>query len=69
MLAVSGVLTFLAAWRLLVRISGVAGRFDLSIQGHGWGQYGGFAQVEVFTWLRPGIYLMIAAEFWRLWRA
>ena len=60
MLAVSGVIALLGAWRLLVRVSGVAARFGLPIQGHGWGQYGGFAKVEVFTWLQPGTYLMIA---------
>lgn len=57
----SGVLIFLAAWRLLVRVSAVASRFDLPIQGHGWGSLGGFAVVEVWTWLRPGIYLMVLA--------
>jgi hypothetical protein len=60
MLALSGVLALLGAWRLLIRVSGVAARFGLPIQGHGWGQYGGFARVEVFTWLQPGTYLMIA---------
>jgi hypothetical protein len=60
LLAISGVLALLGAWRLLVRVSEVAARFNLPIQGHGWGTYGGFAHVEVFTWLEPGTYLMIA---------
>jgi hypothetical protein len=59
MLAVSGVLVLLAAWRLLARVTGVAARFGLPIQGHGWGQYGGFAKVEVWTWLQPGVFLAI----------
>ncbi len=58
---VSGVLIFLSAWRLLVRVSTVAARFDLPIQGHGWGSLGGFAVVEVWTWLRPGLYLILLA--------
>jgi len=61
MLAVSGVLTFLAAWRFAARMAEVAGRFDLSIQGYGRGSFGGFAKVDVWTWLRPGIYLIIIA--------
>jgi hypothetical protein len=60
LLGVSGVLVLLASWRLLVRVAGVAARFDLPIQGHGWGNYGGFASVEVWTWLRPGLYLIVA---------
>lgn len=60
MLIVSGLLALLGTWRLLIRVTGVAARFGLPIQGHGWGQYGGFARVEVFTWLQPGTYLMIA---------
>jgi hypothetical protein len=59
--AASGVLIFLATWRLLVRVSSVAARFDLPIQGHGRGSLGGFAVVEVWTWLRPGLYLMAVA--------
>jgi hypothetical protein len=61
MLIVSGVLTFLAAWRFAARMADVAGRFDLSIQGYGRGSFGGFAKVEVWTWLQPGIYLIIIA--------
>ena len=58
-LAVSGVLTFLAAWRFAARMAEVAGRFSLSIQGYGRGSFGGFAKVDVWTWLRPGMYLII----------
>jgi hypothetical protein len=59
MLAISGVLTFLVAWRFIARMAEVAGRFDLTVQGYGRGSFGGFAKVDVWTWLRPGIYLII----------
>lgn len=59
MLFVSSLLVFLASWRLLARVGGVAARFKLPIQGHGWGEYGGFAHVEVWTWLQPGLYLIL----------
>ena len=58
MLAVAGVLTFLAVWRFVARIADVADRFHLGIQGHGIGSLGGFAKVEVWTWIRPGLYLI-----------
>jgi hypothetical protein len=61
MLATSGVLVFLAVWRFLSRMAEVAGRFHLTIQGHGLGSLGGFAKVEVWTFLRPGLYLIIIA--------
>jgi hypothetical protein len=61
LLAVSGLLVFVGAWRLLVRVGSVAARFELPIQGHGIGTYGGFAAVEVWTWIRPGLYLIIVA--------
>jgi hypothetical protein len=60
-LAVSGILTFLSAWRFAARMADVAGRFDLTIQGYGRGSFGGFAKVEVWTWLQPGIYLIVVA--------
>lgn len=60
-LFISGILIFLGAWRLLMRISDVAARFDLPIQGNTRGNYGGFAEVYVSTWLRPGMYLILAA--------
>jgi hypothetical protein len=59
MLVISSLLAFLGTWRLLVRVAGVAARFELPIQGHGFGDYGGFATVEVWTWLRPGLYLIL----------
>jgi hypothetical protein len=58
-LGVSGLLVLLATWRLLVRIASVAARFELPIQGHAIGTYGGFADVEVWTWLRPGLYIIV----------
>ncbi len=35
--------------------------YEVPIQGHGVGSYGGFALVEVFTSIRSGLYLAIAA--------
>lgn len=61
MLFISGALIFLGVWRLLVRIAGVADRFHLPIQGHARGNYGGFAEVYVSTWLRPGLYIIVLA--------
>jgi hypothetical protein len=58
MLAIAGALTFLAVWRFVARIADVAARFHLGIQGHGIGSLGGFAKVEVWTWIRPGLYLI-----------
>ncbi|MHB0988171.1 MAG: hypothetical protein ACYC3P_05835 [Bellilinea sp.] len=59
LLGISGLLVLLAAWRLLVRVAGVAARFNLPLQGHGQGSLGGFAKVEVWTWLQPGLYLAV----------
>jgi hypothetical protein len=61
LLAVSGLLVFLGAWRFLSRMGSVAARFHLPLQGHGIGTYGGFASVEVWTWIRPGLYLVVLA--------
>lgn len=61
MLLASGALIFLGVWRLIARITDVAARFDLPIQGTTRGNYGGFADVYVSTWLRPGMYLIIVA--------
>ncbi len=61
LLLLSGALIFLGTWRLLLRISDVAARFGLPIQGHTRGNYGGFADVYVSTWLRPGMYLILFA--------
>ena len=60
MLGISGVLTLLGAWRLLVRVGGVAARFEIPIQGKGTAIYEGFAQIEVWTRLGPGTYLIAA---------
>lgn len=61
MLILSGGLVLLAAWRFLARMMGVASRFGLPVQGLEWGSLGGFARVEVHTWFRPGMYLIVAA--------
>jgi hypothetical protein len=57
----AGVLIGLAIWRFLSRIEGVAAMYEVPIQGHGVGSYGGFALVDVYTILQPGIYLAIGA--------
>lgn len=59
--SVGGVLVGLAIWRFLVRIAGVARLYEVPIQGHGVGSYGGFAFVDVYTTIQPGLYLAIAA--------
>ena len=59
-LAVAGVLVLLASWRLLARVAGVAARFEIPLQGQGRAIYEGFAQIFVWTKLRPGTYLMVA---------
>ncbi|PKO06759.1 MAG: hypothetical protein CVU41_05335 [Chloroflexi bacterium HGW-Chloroflexi-3] len=59
--AVGGVLVGLAIWRFLARIQGVAALYEVPIQGHGVGSYGGFALVDVYTLIQPGLYLAIAA--------
>ncbi len=58
---VTGVLVGLAIWRFLDRIAGVARLYEVPIQGHGVGSYGGFALVDVYTSIQPGLYLAIAA--------
>jgi hypothetical protein len=60
LLVTSGVLILLAAWRLLIRVAGVAARFNIPLQGEGVANYEGFAIIEVSTWLRPGLYLVVA---------
>lgn len=57
-LMVAAVLTLLGGWRLLVRVSGVAARFEIPIQGEGTAIYEGFAQIHVWTRLGVGTYLM-----------
>ena len=56
-LTVAGVLVGLAIWRFLARIADVAAIYEVPIQGHGVGNYGGFAMVDVYSVLQPGIYL------------
>ncbi len=58
MLAVSGVLTLLGTWRLLVRVSGVAARFEIPLQGEGRATYQGFAQIQVWTRIGLGTYVI-----------
>ncbi len=60
LLLVAGALTLLSTWRLLARVTGVAARFDIPIQGQGIAVYEGFAQIEVMTQLEPGTYLVVA---------
>jgi hypothetical protein len=55
--SVAGILVGLAIWRFLARIAGVAAIYNVPIQGHGVGNYGGFAMVDVYAVLQPGIYL------------
>ena len=57
----AGILVGLAIWRFLIRIGGVAELYEVPIQGHGVGSYGGFALVDVFTTIQPGIYLAAVA--------
>ncbi len=59
LLAVSAVLVFLCVWRFLVRIAGLAGYFHLTVQGHGIASAGAFAKVEAWTWIQPGLYLIM----------
>jgi hypothetical protein len=58
-LVVAGLLALLGTWRLLARVAGVAGRFEIPLQGQGRAIYEGFAQIEVWTKLQPGAYLII----------
>jgi hypothetical protein len=60
MLGISGIVVLLACRRFLIRIEEVAERFDVPIQGHGFGSYLGFGVTEVWTELQLGVYLMIA---------
>jgi hypothetical protein len=59
-LALAGVVTLLGAWRLLVRVASVAAGFEIPIQGKGQAVYGGFAQINVWTRLNLGTYLIVA---------
>ena len=55
----AAVLVGLAIWRFLVRVAGVGRLYNVPIQGHGVGDYGGFAFVDVYTIIQPGIYLAL----------
>lgn len=59
--SVSAVMVALAIWRFLLRMAGVAKLYNVPIQGHGVGDYGGFAFVDVYTKIQPGIYLATLA--------
>jgi hypothetical protein len=58
-LGASSLLVALAIWRLLVRIENVTDRFHVPLQGKAVGSLDGFAAVEVTTWFRPGLYLIV----------
>ena len=58
-LAVAGILTLLGTWRLLARVTGVAARFEIPIQGEGLAVEGGFAQIAVWTKINSGTYLIV----------
>ncbi|MGC8787182.1 MAG: hypothetical protein ACP5Q1_07125 [Anaerolineae bacterium] len=57
LIALGGIIILLGISRFLGRIAEVAEGFNVPIQGHGIGDYGGFAKVEVSTRLRTGLYL------------
>jgi hypothetical protein len=59
LLIVAGALSLVGTWRLLARVTGVAARFDIPIQGEGIAVYEGFAQIDVSTQLELGTYLVI----------
>lgn len=60
-LGISGLLALLGAWRFIVRVAGVAARFEIPLQGRAVVTYMGFAPTEVSARLRPGLYLIVAA--------
>ncbi len=60
LLIIAGLFALLGTWRLLARVTGVAARFDIPIQGEGIAVYEGFAQIDVSTQLELGTYLIIA---------
>jgi hypothetical protein len=59
-LVVTSLLTLLGAWRLLVRVSGVAARFEIPIQGEGIATYESFARIHVWTRIGAGTYWIAA---------
>lgn len=60
LLGFSGTVIILGIWRLLARLSGVAARFEIPLQGKGIATYDGFANINVWTRLGLGTYLMVA---------
>lgn len=59
-LVVASLLTAVGAWRLLVRVSGVAARFEIPIQGEGIATYESFARIHVWTRIGEGTYWIAA---------
>jgi hypothetical protein len=60
LLGFSGTVIVLGTWRLLSRLAGVAARFEIPLQGEGIATYDGFANINVWTRLGLGTYLMLA---------
>jgi hypothetical protein len=60
LLGFSGMVIVLGTWRLLSRLAGVAARFEIPLQGEGIATYDGFANINVWTQLGLGTYLMLA---------
>jgi hypothetical protein len=65
-LALAALLSLLGGWRLLVRVAGVAAGFEIPIQGEGIAVYGGFAQINIWTRIGLGTYLMAAGAIMAL---
>ncbi|MDD5467890.1 MAG: hypothetical protein PHS96_08785 [Anaerolineales bacterium] len=59
MLGASGVLVLLGAWRLLVRVLGVADRYGIPFHGEGAASYEIFAVIKVRTSLEAGLFLCV----------
>lgn len=57
LLALAGLMTLLATAAFLNRVRTIAGRFELPLQGHGWGRVD-IVLVEMKTAFRSGIYLI-----------
>ena len=60
LLGTAGTVIVLGTWRLLDRLSGVAARFEIPLQGEGIANYGGFANINIWTRLGLGTYLMLS---------
>jgi hypothetical protein len=59
MLGGSALLAVLGTMRLLDRLEGVAGRYHIPLEGHGFANYEGFEVIAVHTWLRTGYDLIV----------